>query len=501
MNKKRPHILFLQTDQHRFDALGCVNPVVKTPHLDSLVARGIRFSQAVCNSPMCVPSRYSMMTGLYPSQCGIRHNTQMSCRDEDMVIDTIAQRMQNSGYATAGFGKAHWYIGIPDEHDPAKVPTTDTSTRGFEVRAQARNIEPVTNEKGAMIWGEEDPEAIRLLSKENEGIRTGGENAPGYIGLTSMFDPERTREGWLTRHAINYLNSRDGDERPMFLYLSFDFPHALLNPPKQYEDMYDINDIILPKNHVPIETLDDHYNQPRNVEEWRSWREDYSEEEQKRSLLRYYAACTYVDDLFGNVLHQLETMGELDNTLILFTSDHGESLGERYRFSKYSHYEASVRVPLVVAGAGVDESKHGTIDDRCCSLVDIVPTFLSAATMARDERMVGYNLLDDPAMMGSFSELHGSGYHEIEKAPVYMWRTQEWKLILYIPGEFRNLDSRMEDLKGELYQHQKDPLESHNLYDEPEHLAIREQLTRHLLMHLAIAWSRFPRPYSYTDLR
>ncbi|MDQ3362824.1 MAG: sulfatase-like hydrolase/transferase, partial [Actinomycetota bacterium] len=106
-----PNILFLMTDQHRFDALGSVNPVVRTPNLDRLASRGVRFTQAVCNAPMCVPSRYSMMTGLYPSQVGVRHNTQMIPTDEDLPAPVLAQRLLDSGYQTAGFGKTHWYMG------------------------------------------------------------------------------------------------------------------------------------------------------------------------------------------------------------------------------------------------------------------------------------------------------------------------------------------------------------------------------------------------------
>lgn len=138
-----------------------------------------------------------MMTGLYSSQCGVRHNTQMCRTDEEMQIKTIAERLREAGYATAGFGKTHWYVGIPDEHDPAKVPNTETSMRGFLIRADARSINPVTNEKGSLIWEADDPEAVSIMARENEGIRTGGENALGYMGLTSHLAPERQREGWL----------------------------------------------------------------------------------------------------------------------------------------------------------------------------------------------------------------------------------------------------------------------------------------------------------------
>lgn len=496
---KQPNILFLQTDQHRRDALGCVNPIVKTPRLDALAEKGIQFSQAICNNPMCVPSRYSMMTGLYSSQCGVRHNTQMCETDKDMVIATLAERLQAAGYKTAGFGKTHWYCGIPDEHDPARVPDTEPSTRGFQVRAQARKLNPVVNEPG-LIWEADDPEAVAMMEKESEGIRTGGENALGYMGSTSRIPPERQREGWLTRQALAHLDKRKAGDAPLFLYVSFDFPHAALNVPAEYEALYSIDDIVLPHVPAPIEALDDHYVQPRNVEEWRAWREDFSEEEQKRSILRYYAACSYVDAMFGQVIDKLEEIGELENTLIIFTSDHGEMLGERYRFSKYNFYEASVRVPLFVSGPKVAAEKRGTVDERCCSLIDIVPTCLAAAGLPADERLCGYDLLAPAATVGAFSELHGSGYHEIEKAPAVMWRTPEWKLVLHLPGEFRSLDEKLDDFQGELYSLADDPLECHNVYDEEMYLSVREKLTRHLLLHMTVAWSRFPRPYSYTDL-
>ncbi len=500
MNRK-PNIILLQTDQHRWDALGCVNPVIKTPRLDALAARGVRFSQAICNNPMCVPSRYSMMTGLYSSQCGVRHNTQMCETDDQMPIATLAERLRAAGYATAGFGKTHWYCGIPDEHNPAKVPHAKPSLRGFDVRAEAVMPNPAENEPGAALMGLEDPEAMALLARENEGIRTGGENALGYMGLASSLPPERHTEGWLTGKALDYLDQRNpGDGKPFFLYLSFTKPHALLNVPAKYEAMYDIKDIKLPETPVPMGQLDDHYLQPRNVEEWRAWREDFSEEQQKRSLLRYYAACTFVDDLFGQVIDQLEAMGELENSLIVFTSDHGDSMGERYRFSKYSLYEASVRVPLIIAGAGVPVTQQGVVDERNCGLIDLLPTVLAATGQPADVRLSGYSLLAPPATLGGFSELHGSGYHETEKAPAVMWRTPEWKLILYLPGEFRQLDRRLDEFKGELYRLTDDPMECRNLYQAPACLGVREKMTRHLLLHMTIAWSRFPRPYSYTDL-
>ena len=495
---EQPNILFLMTDQHRWDCLGVHNRVVQTPNLDRLARQGVLFRNAICNNPMCVPSRYSMMTGLYSSQVGVRHNTQMCPSDSQMVMPCLAERLRDLGYQTAGFGKAHWYVNLPEDPDPRKQVNTKTSTRGFEVRAQARPIDPQLNEAGAMIQERDQPEGWKAQQLESSTYRVGGENALGYIGQTSRVPTGRQREGWLTDKAIEFLETDRDPERPLFLYLSFDYPHPGLNIPPEYEARYEIDDIELPELERPAESLSDHYVQPKNVAEWRMWREDFSEEEKKRSLLRYYAACTFVDDMFGRVIRKLGDSGELDNTFIIFTSDHGEMLGERNRFSKYCLYEAGVRVPLIVSGRGV--AARGTEDARCADLVDVVPTLLEISGAAPDHRLVGHSLLQPPRRRGSFSEMHGSGYHEHEKAPAVMWRTPEWKLILYLPGEFRDLDNRLEEYQGELFNLKKDPLELHNLYEDPACLNTRERLTRHLLLHMAVSWSRFPRPYSYTDI-
>jgi len=318
------------------------------------------------------------------------------------------------------------------------------------------------------------------------------------MGRTSHVPIAQQREGWLTDKAIAFLDGERDPSRPLFLYLSFDFPHAGLNIPPEYEALYNLKDISVPKLEVSSEQLSDHYVQPKNVEEWRMWREDFSEKEKRCSILRYYAACTLVDDMFGRLIRKLEQTGELENTTILFTSDHGEMLGERIRFSKYCLYEGSVRVPLILAGRDVEG--RGVVDDRCADLVDIAPTLIEVAGGEPDPRLVGYSLLQPSRRRGSLAELHGSGYHEHEKAPAVMWRTPEWKLILYLPGEFRDLDNRLEEYQGELFHLKEDPKELHNLYEDPAYFHVREHLTRQLLLHMAVSWSRFPRPYSYTDI-
>ncbi|NJL30238.1 MAG: sulfatase-like hydrolase/transferase [Phycisphaerales bacterium] len=203
-----------------------------------------------------------------------------------------------------------------------------------------------------------------------------------------------------------------------------------------------------------------------------------------------------MDDLFGRVIKKLEDAGELDNTFIIFLSDHGDMLGDRERYSKYCLYETSVRVPMILAGAGVPEHLHGTVDNRCAELVDVLPTLLHISGTDIPPELPGADLLNLPAKIGSFCEYHGGGYGKLQSAPAYMWRTDDWKLILYLEGNIPGAALRIQETKGELFNLKSDPHEFNNLYDNNEYTHIRERMTRDLLMHLAVSWAKYPRQYA-----
>lgn len=508
--KRQPNILFLMSDQQRWDALGCVNPLVKTPNLDALARQGIRFSEAVCNVPMCVASRYSMMLGLYGSQCGLRHNTQICPDDASLPLPVLPQHLHTLGYQTAGFGKTHWYLGSR----MASGIRTQTSTRGFEVRAIAKGADPEEDEPGARIMEADDPHSWAIYKKETSPYGPGQENVNGYSGGTSALDADHHPEGWVTRQALRFLEEERDPERPLFLYLSFNPPHAGLNVPPGYEDLYRIEDI--PDRPLPpwLDYPNDHDQANRYTNAWKSswegetvqgtqelvrfgvlashWMEK-SPLERRRTTLRYYALCSFIDDLYGRVLRKLDAMGELENTLVLFTADHGDMLGDRlHRFSKYCLYEGSVRVPLILAGKGVPPERQGTVDGRAAELVDVLPTLVQAAGGQVDVRLPGCSLLGPPCRLGTFTELHGSGYEKVQNAPAYLWRTPQWKLILYLPGNLPGAMAHIDQVRGELYHLQEDPNEWNNLYEVPAYFVKREELTRQLLMHLACAWGSFP---------
>ncbi|HOX06097.1 MAG TPA: sulfatase-like hydrolase/transferase [Planctomycetota bacterium] len=486
---KRPNILFLMTDQQRHDALGSANPVYRTPALDRLAARGVRFSQAVCNVPMCVPSRYSMMTGLYGFQCGVKHNAQMVTRDPEMPVPTLAERLRAAGYQTAGFGKTHWYIG---EAVMPGVPV-EGSRRGFEVRALRGSKGPNNDEAGGLYMADDRPDWHGPVAKEQAGGGPGGESVPGYVGATSAIPGERQAEGWLTDKALDFLERGRDPARPFFMYLSLDYPHVPLFVPPGFEELYDLADF--PDNPPPEPVPGGHVAGHRFEEIWPAM----SPDERRRSRLRYAALCSYTDSLFGRVLDRLEALGELENTFVLFTSDHGDMLGDRGRVTKYSLYEGSVRVPLIVAGPGV--ASPGMVDERPAELVDVVPTLLDAAGLEIPDALPGLSLLSDAVRPGSFAEMHGRGYEEYQRAPAVMYRTAEWKLILHLPGRLGEALPAAGRISGELYRLADDPLELNNCYADAACAQVRERLTAQALMHLMCSVGRFPSAPSRARVR
>ena len=173
-----------------------------------------------------------MMTGLYGSQCGIRANAQMIPTDDELPLPVIPQRPHRLGYQTAGFGKTHWYAEVPG------APGPRPSRRGFEVRTHTESRHTVHSEPGMLHQDQDDPEGFARFRREIAPYGYGGENASGYIGRTSAVPESEHREGWGTAQALRFLDEQRDPARPLFLYLSFDQPHAGFNVPAGYEDLY-----------------------------------------------------------------------------------------------------------------------------------------------------------------------------------------------------------------------------------------------------------------------
>ncbi|WP_068505498.1 sulfatase family protein [Paenibacillus kribbensis] len=495
MSYTKPDIIFLMTDQQRWDCIGTFNEHIHTPNLDKLAAKGITFSQAVCQSPMCVPSRSSMMFGYYPSQLGVRTNYGGLFDEDRLPSEPLPELMRRAGYQTAGFGKTHW------NHSGELA---EPSSRGFEIRAIGLARESGHYEQGAVMMGDADPESLAAYHRETRHFGGGEENEFGYKGLTSQIPMNQHRDGWVAEQSLRFLEQGPDPERPLFFYLSFLKPHAGFNVPAEFEQLYNLHDIPdIPQppwqdeqeTHLASSDKVNTHSRESYLEKKNVWQQ-LSRDERRLTTLRYWANCSWLDHYFGQVLDRLQQLGRLDNALIVFISDHGEMLGERrYRFTKYNLYDSSVRVPMILSGSYIPRERRGSIDERPAELVDLVPTLREVAGLGTNPQLPGFDLLQEIRHRGSFCEFHGKGVTAPHSAPAYMWRTQEWKLILYVEGTVREAAARVHETRGELYHLTQDPHEWNNLYSDDSYAAIREQLKTELLMHLACSWAKGPALY------
>lgn len=486
----------LMTDQQRWDAMGCVSPYVITPGIDSLARNGVLFDQAVCQCPMCVPSRNSFMFGMYPSQTGVRTNRGALLDEDRLPAVPLPQLLHDAGYFCAGFGKAHWNHARPGGMG---------SRRGFDVRAEGQSRQSILCEEGAVMMDDEDPEGLKAYYEETGEFGAGEENALGYIGKPSRLPKEHHRDGFIHRKCIEFLDRYQMDGRPLFLYFSLIKPHAGFNIPPEFESLYDIEsmpDIPVPPwedepdTHIAAAMKvspslhDVHYNRKAALS-------GRTREEKRRTTLRYFANCTFMDYFIGSVLTKIREKGLDKNTLFVFLSDHGEMLGERdSRFSKYCLFDSSVRVPLILAGDYVDARLHGTRDHRPAMLTDLVPTLCAAAGISPDPRLPGLDLLGDWRRGGAFCEFHGCGTERVQPAPAWMWRGGGYKLILFRDGTV--LDDTV--MRGELYDLNNDPNEWHNLFDDPAFAPVRARMTLELIAHVSTAFAKGPAFGDYRGL-
>ena len=496
MTSKRPNIVMIMTDQQRFDALGCVSGIAKTPAIDSLAESGILFEQAVTQCPMCVPARNSLMFGLYASQTGVRTNGGALLDENRLPSVPLPQRLHDAGYFCAGFGKTHWNNTVKGKQG---------SRRGFDVRAEGQPKGSVLWEEGAVMMDDEDPEGLKAYYEETKEYGSGEENALGYIGKESKLDKIHHRDGFIWRKCMEFLDGYEPDDRPLFLYFSLIKPHAGFNVPKEFIDLYDLKDIPPLPSPPWGEEPDTHIRAAMEVSPnlhrahygRKEVLDKLSDEDKRRVRLMYLANCSFMDWFIGQVLAKLREKRLDENTLFVFLSDHGDMMGERDgRYSKYCLYESSVRVPLILAGDAIDRKLWNTRDSRNAELTDLVPTLMKIAGIEADPRLPGSDLLSPLHRSGAFSEFHGGGGEQTQLAPAWMWRNKNYKLILFRDGVITD-DT---PLRGELYDLKRDPYEWHDIFDDPAYAPVRWQLTTALLNRMMTVFAKAPAHGDYKGL-
>jgi len=348
---RAPNILFVMADQLAPQTLPAYgHTVVKTPYLDRLASRSVVFDSAYCNFPICAPSRASMLTGRLPHSIDAWDNAS----EFPAAVPTLAHYLRHAGYRTILCGKMH-FIGPDQLHGyeerlttdiyPADFAWTPDWTRGPEHRPTGVSMRPVV------------------------------EAGPCIRSLQIDYDDEVEYKASQRLHDL----ARDPEQRPFFMTVSFTHPHPPFVAPQRFWDLYRDEDIDMPRvAPIAYEHLDEHSQWLHIAHAQNLY--TVTDDHVRRARRAYYGMVSYVDEKIGHVLNVLEQTGLADDTLVVFSGDHGEMLGERGMWFKQSFYEWSVRVPLMVSLPA--RFKPARVRAHV-SLVDLLPTFLDVATASK----------------------------------------------------------------------------------------------------------------------
>lgn len=374
---QRPNILFVLADQHRHDALGCAgNRAVQTPALDAMAAQGVRFERVWCQSPICQPSRASLITGRYPHENGIVQNFQS---DFDPGWPTFMKSLKDCGYVTANVGKTHYF----SSHEGRDAPGTDT--RAYAPDIAAFGFDYVLEEFDQHIHLKEGLETPYLAFLEQAGLRETYLDMVRSVmpftphhwdGITSRLPDGYDHTDFMTREALKWIDGTE-TQKPFFLQLSYVQPHSPLIGSRRWMAHYAEADVRLgprSKAHSKVKVWDDHLSALSR----RSRQDQLSDDYLRQATRAYYSMVSGIDEGIGKIVRRLEDRGQLDNTWIVYSADHGEMLGDHGLMAKGNFYRSSVQVPAIVRPPRPTAAAGSTYRGLCES-TDLVATMLDAA--------------------------------------------------------------------------------------------------------------------------
>lgn len=497
---KRPNILLITSDQQHFSTLGVVNPKIRTPALDRLAREGTRFDRAYCPNPTCTPTRASMITGLYPSH----HGAWTLGTKLDESLPTVGQVFHDHGYRTLLVGKAHFQqlIDDPEQRSLESYPTLRELDfwrkfhgpwYGFDHIELARNHgdEAHVGQHYA-IWMEENGLTNwRDYFMPYPSGPTPRERRWGRWDLPEQFHYTT----WTGQRTIANIEQAASEDRPFFLWSSFHDPHPPYLAPEPWFSMYDPSDME-PGTLEPgeLDLLPPHFRmaQDRSAD-WSCFRETkwgnhgfhchlHDRRRLQENMAIYYGLVSFMDQWIGRILDRLDTLGIADNTLIVFSTDHGHFLGQHGLIAKGAfHYEDAVRVPFLVRWPG--RVPPGRVSTALQSLVDVPRSLLSAA---------GIHGRDAERMMQSVdqTEVWCGRRDAVRDHVVVEFRHQPTKVHMrtYIDDRYKLTIYRGESF-GELFDLHQDPDERRNRWDDP---AYAETKSRVLQMALQSELEREP---------
>ena len=362
---RRPNILFIMTDQHRGDCVGADgNDAIITPHLDRIAREGALFSKAYTSTPSCTPARAGLMSGLSPWNHGMLAYGRVGWK----YPHELPQEMRDAGYYTLGIGKMHW--------------SPQRSLHGFHdtILDESGRVQSIDFRSDYRSWFYTEAPA---LDPDATGIGFNDYDAKPYV-LPERLHPT----AWTGDTAVNFLEGYDREE-PFFLKVSFARPHSPYDAPERFWKMYEGRDI-------PEAVVGEWAGKyaPRSGDVSDIWHGDLGPEQVRTSRIGYYGSVTFIDEQIGRMLEVLENRGWLENTLILFTADHGDMTGDHHLWRKTYAYEASARIPMLMRWPEeLVNARRGQRLTQTVELRDILPTCMDAAGAGVPDDIDGDSLL------------------------------------------------------------------------------------------------------------
>ncbi|MCL4861208.1 MAG: sulfatase-like hydrolase/transferase [Caldilineaceae bacterium] len=478
MTIAQPNILWICTDQQRYDTIAALgNPHVSTPNIDRLAAEGVAFTHAYCQSPICTPSRASFLTGMHPSAVHVNGNGNDTFPDQPPLV---TRRLADVGYACGLIGKLH----LASAHQRIE-PRVDDGYQYWQYSHAPRDDWPTGHDYAD--WVRSQRHSLKALIQDPAGV-------PAELHQTT----------WCAEKTIDFI--RQPHPGPWLASVNIYDPHPPFNPPQAYRGLFDPAQMPGPlfrasdldqqqrlaaidfqsqaRHPDALDIKNPVLPQPPGMEQ-----DDHTNARDARTLqAAYYAMIKLIDDQVGRIVQALEESGQRNNTVIIFTSDHGEMLGDHGLIQKGCRfYEGLVRVPLIWSWPG--RFRQGLRSDALVALLDIAPTLLDLAGQPIPERMQGRSLL--PILTG---QTDPDQHHDYVRCEYYdalalpdssfatMYRDQQHKLVVYHGHGL-----------GELYDLHADPGEFTNLWDDPAHQPLKLALLQRSFDASMLAMDRGPR--------
>lgn len=460
--QSRPNILFLMTDQHRFDCLGVAgNRVVATPNLDRLAKDGVRFSNAYSSTPTCTPARSALLTGLSPWHHGMLGYANIAAR----YPFEKPRAMREAGYATAAIGKNH-FSPMRNSHGYEQMLLDEPCPcgNGPDAYRQAERNGPVERcDYESWFYSEAphlDPHATGLWWND-------------YPARPFALPERLHATTWTGESAVRYLKNYH-DSRPFFLKVSFVRPHSPYDPPARFMDRY--ADAALPEAFAGKWAA---RHEQRNSARNDIWRGRLSAAEIRRSRQGYYGCVTQADEQIGRILETLDQRRMLDETLIVFTSDHGDMTGDHNLWRKSYPYESSAHIPMLMRWpkgmlGGIE---RGITMDQPVELRDLLPTFLDASERVAPRVLDGRSLLSLVKSKGAGWRTHIDLEHDVCYSPENHWNALTDGRTKYI--------YHARDGEEQLFDLTRDPQELNDLAGDAGHAAELRRWRGLLVDHFA----------------